>query len=156
MKVIQRYILMIIVCFFITAQPNVSFAEAMSVEMGTTFSCTSNDECKRKCEAIGGRWKRDASGSTYGTCTLPPSSLSELVNFSAAALRDEKKIKMWTQVGDEGPDDVIFLTPRECDTLGGDVDYHSGCSGTHLKCTTTDSDGKRRSVCIDEMDRFID
>jgi len=128
----------------------------MGVEFGTTFTCSSNSECKRKCEGLGGRWKRDTSGATFGTCTIPRSSLSELVNLSKATLAEEKKMSLWTRAGVEGPDNVVLLTPSECDALGGDVDYHSGCSGTHLKCSTTDSKGERRSVCIDELDTFID
>ena len=126
---------------------------AMSVELGTTISCDSQATCKTKCEAIGGTWKRDTTGSTHGTCSLRQQALAELVSFSKGQLVNEKKVELWTEAGDDKSDEVVFLSPSECDALGGDVDYHSGCSGTRLKCTTTDSDDKRHSVCIDEMDR---
>lgn len=130
-------------------------AESMGVEMATTYTCSSNAECKRKCEGLGGRWKRDTTDTTFGTCTIPASSLSDLVNKSKAILGDEKNISKWTHAGANAPG-IVLLTPSECDALGGDVDYHTGCSGTHLKCTTTNKKGERNSACIDKLDRFID
>ena len=42
----------------------------ISVDTGVSFTCESQEECKRKCEELGGRWKRDETGTTHGTCTL--------------------------------------------------------------------------------------
>lgn len=138
-------------------------AERMAVQMGTSFSCKSNAECKRKCEALGGRWKAHPNGSIWGECYLRPQSLSDLVLVSRASLAGEKQVNLWTDAGDflgetggAGNGLTAFLTPSECDALGGDVDYHADCSGTRLKCTTRDSKGKRRSVCIDELDKFVE
>lgn len=46
-------------------------AAPQQIQVQTTFSCSNQDECKRKCEAIGGRWKKDQTGTTHGTCSLP-------------------------------------------------------------------------------------
>jgi hypothetical protein len=42
----------------------------IAVDTGISFTCESQEECKRKCEELGGRWKRDETGTTQGTCTL--------------------------------------------------------------------------------------
>ena len=47
----------------------------ISVDTGISFTCSSQEECKRKCEELGGRWKGTPDGATHGTCTLPPSSV---------------------------------------------------------------------------------
>ena len=146
-----------------------ALAENMNLEMGTTFTCTNNAECKRKCEALGGRWKPNTGGATHGDCYLRRNSLSELLVVSRDTLRDEKKVALWVPVDEPGSrqvtdtndddddiDNVVYLTPSECDALGGDVDFHAGCSGTLLKCTTKDSNGKRHSICIDEIDKVIE
>lgn len=143
-------------------------AQTMNVEMGTTFTCTNNAECKRKCEGLGGTWRPNPGGSTHGSCSLRRISLSELLLVSRDTLKEEKNVRRWTAVdvgGDQRVTDtddaddgheVVFLTPSECEALGGDVDFHRGCSGTLLKCTTKDSNGTRRAMCIDEIDTIIE
>jgi len=143
-------------------------AQTMNVEMGTTFTCTNNAECKRKCEALGGTWKANPGGSTHGSCSLRRISLSELLLVSRDTLKEEKNVRHWTAIDAAGDqrvtdtddaddsDEVVFLTPSECEALGGDVDYHTGCSGTLLKCSTKDSNGTRRAMCIDELDKIIE
>lgn len=44
---------------------------AMTVSIAETFTCSSQEECKRKCKERGGRWKKDKTGTTHGTCTKP-------------------------------------------------------------------------------------
>lgn len=61
---------------FITSGVNSSFAK--QIQVNTTFTCTTNAECKRKCEALGGRWKSNPGGSTHGTCSLSYHSLSTI------------------------------------------------------------------------------
>jgi hypothetical protein len=48
------------------------FMAQIAVDTGISFTCTSPEECKRKCEEHGGRWKKDPTGTTHGTCTLAP------------------------------------------------------------------------------------
>ena len=45
------------------------FAE--QIQVSTTFTCSTNAECKKKCEALGNdhTWKPNPGGSTLGTCT---------------------------------------------------------------------------------------
>jgi len=50
---------------------SVSSAVAAPIQARESFTCSSNAECKRKCEALGSdhTWKPNPGGSTYGTCT---------------------------------------------------------------------------------------
>ena len=79
---------------------------------GTTFTCSSNQECKEKCEALGSdhTWKPNPGGSTFGTCTkrmivkrpgqtkdakLPPTVLLDsigLVSDNAAEIINELNV----------------------------------------------------------------
>ena len=69
-----------------TSGVNSSFAE--QIQVSTTFSCSTNAECKRKCEALGSdhTWKPNPGGSTLGTCTkksqLSPPSKATLDSLS--------------------------------------------------------------------------
>lgn len=69
-----------------TSGVNSSFAE--QIQVSTTFSCSTNAECKRKCEALGSdhTWKPNSGGSTLGTCTkksrLSPPSKATLDSLS--------------------------------------------------------------------------
>lgn len=77
---------------------------------------------------------------------------SETVTPEQQRLREQVQLSAWpidAQV-DLGTS-VVELTPGECDRLGGDVDYHVWCSGTHLKCVVGD-----RAICIDELDPDIE
>ena len=40
------------------------------------------------------------------------------------------------------------LTPYECEALGGQIKYHSSCSGTQTKCVVKTADGKTHESCI--------
>jgi hypothetical protein len=42
----------------------------IGVDTGISFTCETQEECKRKCEQLGGRWKPDKTGTTHGSCTL--------------------------------------------------------------------------------------
>lgn len=42
----------------------------IGLDTGISFTCESQEECKRKCEDVGGRWRRDETGATHGTCTM--------------------------------------------------------------------------------------
>ena len=56
---------------------NSAFAVQVQVQTNTTFTCSSNADCKTKCEALGGTWKPNPGGSTFGTCTINSKSLTE-------------------------------------------------------------------------------
>ncbi len=47
------------------------YAQQVQVQTEETFSCSSQTECKAKCEALPGRhvWKPSKSDFTLGTCT---------------------------------------------------------------------------------------
>ena len=57
--------------FIILASFNFSYALDVQVQTTTTFSCSTNAECKKKCEALGSdhTWKPNPGGSTLGSCT---------------------------------------------------------------------------------------
>lgn len=46
-------------------------AAAEQISVTTAFTCSTNAECKRKCEGLGSDhvWKPNPGGSTLGTCT---------------------------------------------------------------------------------------
>lgn len=48
---------------------NSSFAER--IQVSAAFTCSTNAECKKKCEALGSdhTWKPNPGGSTFGTCS---------------------------------------------------------------------------------------
>lgn len=54
---------------FFFAIPSTSAAAPIAVN--ETFSCKTQDECRRKCKDAGGRWKKDKTGTTLGTCNKP-------------------------------------------------------------------------------------
>lgn len=58
----------------------------------------------------------------------------------------------WPTAGIPNSGLVSYLTPHECKGLGGKPEYHTGCTGTLLKCTVVTSDGKVHAVCITEKD----
>lgn len=142
----------------ITGGVNSSFAIQVQVQTKTTFSCTSNADCKRKCEALGSdhTWKPNPGGSTFGTCTKRSQSLSEQIRVLKKRLIEEKKVRLWPTVGVKQPDGIIVeLTPTECDSLGGEVNVNVGCGWPWLSCTTKIV-GKynvheTHEVCIDEF-----
>ena len=77
MKTIQL-ITKIIGLLIITSGVNSSFAE--KIQVSTTFTCSTNAECKRKCEALGSdhTWKSNPGGATLGTCTKKRQNLTRI------------------------------------------------------------------------------
>ena len=74
----------------------------------------------------------------------------ESVTKEQLALREAAKVSQWpADTGLRQDSGVMELKPSECNSLGGDVDYHEWCPPTRLKCTVGD-----RAVCIDEMDEI--
>lgn len=50
---------------------NNSYAQQIQPQSSSTFSCSTNAECKKKCEKLGKdhTWKPNPGGSTLGSCT---------------------------------------------------------------------------------------
>ncbi|NNE13858.1 MAG: hypothetical protein HKN51_02700 [Saprospiraceae bacterium] len=143
---------------FFTFHVNFVNAQQINVQTTETFTCSSEPECKRKCEALGKKyiWKKDKTGTTFGTCTKLGSSIvddnnnkpemptdgvfvgtdvdnnsyEKLLSKFVVELLDHNK---WTKDVTETND--VPLTIGECEALGGTVQYHPGCSTTLLKCS---------------------
>lgn len=84
MRIIQL-IATVIGLLIITGGVNNAFAlqQQIQVQTNQTITCTSNADCKTKCEAIGGTWKPNPGGSTHGTCTIRGSlAEGEFMDFS--------------------------------------------------------------------------
>jgi len=68
---------------------------AAQIQVNTTFTCSTNSECKRKCENLGGTWKPNPGGATLGTCTvkskLSPSSKATLDSLSVVTKNGNEK-----------------------------------------------------------------
>jgi hypothetical protein len=84
MKII-RFATKIIGLLIIAGGVNSSFAE--QIKVSTTFTCSTNAECRRKCEALGSdhTWKPNPGGATLGTCTQNGSvGFSDFLIFAVA------------------------------------------------------------------------
>lgn len=142
-------------------------AQALTVNVTESFTCTSNSECKRKCEARGGRWKKDKTGTTHGTCSKPAArSLSDQIDAlqnqlkqaeTAKTLRDAKRFGDWPKASAPGNSiGVAELKPSECAGLGGEVSVDSNCP-SNVICSTeainpATSELELFFQCIDELD----
>lgn len=155
MKTIQLTSNILILFIFIIGV-NSSFAQQIQVRTTTTFSCSTNAECKKKCEKLGSdhTWKPNPGGSTLGTCTKKSKSLvdskkiesvhgtdkifvrsetNDNSNKKLKFIQELMKNKKWTKYDVVPPS--VPLTIAECEALGGTVQYHSGCGTTLLKCS---------------------
>jgi hypothetical protein len=168
MKSIQQ-IANIVGILIVASGFNISLAE--QIQVGTTFSCSTNAECKRKCEALGSDhvWKPNPGGSTLGTCTkklaystdrnmielpsatrvfIEANNADEIFEKFLSAYRIElmkiKKVEQWDK--DNTGDFSVPLTIGECEALGGTVQYHPGCGSTLLKCSN-----RGYAACITEL-----
>jgi len=144
-----------------------SGALALQVGLNDTFTCSSNAECKRKCEARGGRWKRDRTNTTHGTCTLPASiSIRERIELLSTQLEqakaqqrlyEQKRVTGWASTPDATDGlTAVALTPSECAGLGGDVFYDNNCR-SGVMCVTeviraADAENEMFFQCVDELD----
>jgi putative hemolysin len=144
-----------------------SSALALQIGVSDTYTCSSNSECKRKCEERGGRWKRDRTGTTYGTCTLPPSiSIPDRIELLQKQLDrlirqkrliDEKQTFEWPNVSAAGNEITMMeLKPSECYGLGGELQYDAYCPSDVI-CSMEAIDPETAESeyffqCIDELD----
>lgn len=112
---------------------NVAFADTIQVSTG--FTCSTNAECKRKCEALGKGhvWKPNPGGSTHGTCTKIGRGYKELTSKHKQKQVDKKQVNKGTT--NYTAESAKPLSILECKALGGKVQYHAGCSTTLLKCS---------------------
>ena len=144
-----------------------SSALALQISVSDTYTCSTNSECKRKCEERGGRWKRDKTGTTHGTCTLPSSiSITDRIEIlqnqldrvkRQKRLIDDKRMIEWPHVSGAGNDvTVMELKPSECHGLGGEIHYDANCP-SQVMCSTEvidpqTSESEYFFQCVDELD----
>jgi len=111
---------------------------ALKTKYVDSYTCTNNADCKKKCEDRGGVWRRDKTGTTHGTCTVPSSiKLSDKIGILQKqldqmklqrSLIDDKKVSDWPNARDAGNDlKVMELKLSECHGLGGDIFYDANC-----------------------------
>ncbi|KAG1715220.1 Succinate-semialdehyde dehydrogenase [NADP(+)] GabD [Nymphon striatum] len=117
--------------------------------------------------ARGGRWKKDKTGTTHGTCSKPAArSLSDQINAlqnqlkqaeTAKALRDAKRFGDWPKASAPGNSiGVAELKPSECAGLGGEVSFDTNCP-SNVICSTEAINPATRELelffqCVDELD----
>lgn len=75
MKITQS-VSMLVTLMLLSSGFNNSFAK--NIQSVKAFTCSSQADCKKKCEALGSdhTWKSDPSGATHGTCTKKKKVLS--------------------------------------------------------------------------------
>ena len=141
--------------------------EAASISVSGTYTCSTNAECVRKCRERGGRWRRDTSGATLGTCTIPSSvAIGERLEMLQGEvqraqrqqrLSEAKRIDAWpTSVARGAAISAQTLRPSECSGLGGTLGFNPTCE-TNVLCSaeTVDrrtSEAQARFQCITDLD----
>lgn len=142
-------------------------SSALQISVSDSYTCSSNSECKKKCEDRGGRWKKDKTGTTYGTCTISASiSIADQVqileNLLETAKRQhrlmaDKKVLGWPTASDASAGlTVMELKPSECHGLGGDIHYDANCP-SQVMCSTEainplTLESEYFFQCVDELD----